>query len=70
MISHFPVRLYPEGARMPKTVEFTNFRPASSAKNETAIVFVDGFTGMKDYQGPFACHALARIAPLPFTSGI
>lgn len=30
---------------MPKTVEFINFRPASSAKNETAIVFVHGFTG-------------------------
>jgi tetratricopeptide (TPR) repeat protein len=29
---------------MPKTVEFINFRPAS-AKNETAIVFVHGFTG-------------------------
>ena len=30
---------------MPKTVEFINFRPASSAKSETAIVFVHGFTG-------------------------
>jgi pimeloyl-ACP methyl ester carboxylesterase len=30
---------------MPKTVEFINFRPASSPKNETAIVFVHGFTG-------------------------
>ncbi len=30
---------------MPKTVEFINFRAASSAKNETAIVFVHGFTG-------------------------
>jgi pimeloyl-ACP methyl ester carboxylesterase len=30
---------------MPKIVEFTNFRPASSAKNETGIVFVHGFTG-------------------------
>ena len=30
---------------MPRTVGFTNFRPASSAKNETAIVFVHGFTG-------------------------
>jgi hypothetical protein len=30
---------------MPNTVEFINFRPASSAKNETAIVFVHGFTG-------------------------
>lgn len=30
---------------MPKTVEFINFRPASSAKNQTAIVFVHGFTG-------------------------
>ena len=30
---------------MPKTVEFIDFRPASSAKNETAIVFVHGFTG-------------------------
>ena len=30
---------------MPKTVEFINFRPASSAKNGTAIVFVHGFTG-------------------------
>ena len=30
---------------MHKTVEFVDFRPASSAKNETAIVFVHGFTG-------------------------
>jgi pimeloyl-ACP methyl ester carboxylesterase len=30
---------------MPKAVEFINFRPASSARNETAIVFVHGFTG-------------------------
>lgn len=30
---------------MPKTVEFINFRPATAAKNETAIVFVHGFTG-------------------------
>ena len=30
---------------MPKRVEFVNFRPASSAQNETAIVFVHGFTG-------------------------
>src|SRR5271166_4621087 len=30
---------------MPKTVEFINFRPASTAKNDTAIVFVHGFTG-------------------------
>lgn len=30
---------------MPKTVEFISFRPTSSAKNETAIVFVHGFTG-------------------------
>lgn len=30
---------------MPKTVEFFNFRPSSSAKNSTAIVFVHGFTG-------------------------
>jgi pimeloyl-ACP methyl ester carboxylesterase len=30
---------------MPKRVEFINFRPSSSAKNQTAIVFVHGFTG-------------------------
>jgi len=30
---------------VPKTVEFINFRPASSTKNETAVVFVHGFTG-------------------------
>jgi hypothetical protein len=30
---------------MSKTVEFINFRPASTAKNKTAIVFVHGFTG-------------------------
>jgi Putative serine esterase (DUF676) len=30
---------------MPKTIEFINFRPASSARHETAIVFVHGFTG-------------------------
>ena len=30
---------------MPKTVEFLNFRPSPSAKNNTAIVFVHGFTG-------------------------
>ena len=30
---------------MPNPVEYVNFRPASSAKNETAIVFVHGFTG-------------------------
>ena len=30
---------------MSKSVEFVNFRPASSAKNDTAIVFVHGFTG-------------------------
>lgn len=30
---------------MPKTVEFISFRPASSAKSETAIVFVHGFAG-------------------------
>jgi len=30
---------------MEKTVGFINFRPGSSAKNETAIVFVHGFTG-------------------------
>jgi pimeloyl-ACP methyl ester carboxylesterase/predicted negative regulator of RcsB-dependent stress response len=30
---------------MSKPVEFTNFRPASTAKNNTAIVFVHGFTG-------------------------
>jgi pimeloyl-ACP methyl ester carboxylesterase len=30
---------------MPKTVQFVNFRPSSLAKNETALVFVHGFTG-------------------------
>lgn len=30
---------------MPKTLGFINFRPASSSKDETAIVFVHGFTG-------------------------
>lgn len=33
------------GDTMPKKVEFVNFRPASSPKNQTAIVFVHGFTG-------------------------
>jgi alpha-beta hydrolase superfamily lysophospholipase len=30
---------------MPKPVEFMNFRAASSAHSDTAIVFVHGFTG-------------------------
>jgi hypothetical protein len=30
---------------MSKAVEFVNFRPASSARNDTALVFVHGFTG-------------------------
>ena len=30
---------------MSRAVEFVNFRPASTAKNHTAIVFVHGFTG-------------------------
>jgi len=30
---------------MSRTVEFVNFRPVSSARNDTALVFVHGFTG-------------------------
>lgn len=30
---------------MSKTIEFVNFRPASSVKNDAALVFVHGFTG-------------------------